>query len=258
VPRKRTNRTRPRAAPPVSARAVPRIALRTVPALVGASRVVVLSVGFFAPPDWDLVLRYIQEVHQGVVGWVDINEINLADDATRSWIDAQHAQMGRPAGASVRLGYYLFIDGQVSAYSSGLIDFKRDKVSLGVGIAAAIAAMYWRSTALGRGAFHAASFQASVRVINCFEAAITGRPQHATHQAPPPPQEGINEIELAFEVLGLAPSATQDEAKARFRALAKEWHPDRYANNAPKSAEASVRMTQINVAYSVICEARRW
>jgi hypothetical protein len=152
VPRKRMNRTGPRAVPPVSARAVPRVAPRSVPALVGASRVVVLSVGFFAPPDWDLVLRYIQEVHQGVVGWVDINEINLADNATRSWIDTQHAQMGRPAGASVRLGYYLFLDGRVSAYSSGLIDFKRDKVSLGVGIAAAIAAMYWRSTALGRGA----------------------------------------------------------------------------------------------------------
>ena len=62
----------------------------------------------------------------------------------------------------------------------------------------------------------------------------------------------------AFEVLGLAPSATEDEAKARFRALAKEWHPDRFTNNAPKSAEAGVRMTQINVAHSVICEARGW
>jgi len=258
VPRKRMNRTGPRAVPPVSARTVPRIAHRTVPALVGASRAVVISLGFFAPPDWDLVLRYIQEVHQGVAGWVDINEINFADNATRSWIDAQHAQMGRPAGASVRPGYYLFLNRQVSAYSSGLIDFKRDKVSLGVGFVAAIAALYWQRPALFGGAFHAARFQASVRVLQCFEAAISGRPQHATHQAPPPPQDGINEIVLAFEVLGLAPSATQDEAKARFRALAKEWHPDRFANNAPKSAEASVRMTQINVAYSVICEARRW
>lgn len=192
-----------------------------------------------------------------MVGWVDINEINLADDATRSWIDAQHAQMGRPAGASVRPGYYLFLDGQVSAYSSGLIDFKRDKISLGVGLAAAIAALYWQRTALFDGAVHAASFQASVRVLQVFEAAITGRPQHATHQ--PPLQEGtIDEIKLAFEVLGLPPSATQDEVKARFRGLAKEWHPDRFTNNAPKYAEASLRMTQINVSYSVICEARGW
>ena len=89
------------------------------------------------------------------------------------------------------------------------------------------------------------------------DAAITGQPQHATHQAPT--QEApIDEIELAFEVLGLAPSAMQDEAKARFRALAKEWHPDRFTNDAPKLAEARVRMTQINVAYSVICEVRGW
>jgi hypothetical protein len=205
----------------------------------------------------DVVLRYVQDAHQGMVCWVDVNEIDLADNAMRSWIDAQHAQMGRPAGASVRPGYYLFREGQVCAYNSGLIDVKRDKVSLGVGIAAAIAALYWRSTALFDGAFHLASFQASVRVLQCFDAAITGQPQHATHQAPP--QEApIDEIELAFEVLGLAPSATQDEVKARFRALAKEWHPDRFTNNAPKFAEASVQMTQINVAYSVICEARGW
>ena len=52
--------------------------------------------------------------------------------------------------------------------------------------------------------------------------------------------------------------SAEDEVKARFRALAKEWHPDRFTNNAPKLAEAGVRMRQINVAYSVICEARGW
>jgi DnaJ-domain-containing protein 1 len=156
----------------------------------------------------------------------------------------------------VRPGYYLFFDEQVWAYHSGLIDFKRDKLSLGVGIAA----LHWQIAALLDGAFHAASFQASVRVLQCFEAALTGQQPHGNHHAPPRPagEANVDEVGLAFEVLGLASSATHDEVKARFRALAKEWHPDRFTKNAPRSAEAGVRMSQINVAYSVVCEARGW
>jgi DnaJ-class molecular chaperone len=75
---------------------------------------------------------------------------------------------------------------------------------------------------------------------------------------PPAGESPIDEVGLAFEVLGLAPSAAHEEVKARFRALAKEWHPDRFTNDDPKSAEADMRMSQINVAYSVICEARGW
>lgn len=229
-------------------------------AMTRASRVTAILVGSFGPPRLDVVLGYVQAVYQGMVCWVDIDEISLADNATHSWIDAQHAQLGRPAGAPVRPGYYLFLDGQAVAYHSGLIDLKRDRASLGVGVAGVIAALYWQSNALLSGALQAASFQASVRVILCFDAAIADQQPGAPHQAPPPPAEepAIDELGLAFEALGLEASATQDEVKARFRALAKEWHPDRFTHDAPKLAEAGVRMRQINVAYSVICEARGW
>lgn len=240
---------------------VPRLGPLMAYAMIRASRVAAIFIGPFGPSPLDAVLRYVQEVHQGTACWLDAGEINLADNATRSWIDAQHERMGRPAGAPVRPGYYLFLDGQVSAYHSGLIDFKRDRFSLGVGIAAVIAALYWKNTSLFDTAFDAARIQASVRVLQCFEAAIAGPQQYATHEAPPPrPAEeaAIDEVVLAFEVLGLATSATQNEVKARFRALAKKWHPDRFTNNSTKCAEAGARMTQINAAYSVICEARGW
>jgi hypothetical protein len=229
-------------------------------AMTRTSRVAAILVGSFGPPRLDMVLGYVQAVHQGMVCWVDIDEINLAAIETRMWIDAQHARLGRPAGAPVRPGYYLFLDGQAVAYHSGLIDFKRDRASLGVGVAAVIAGLYWQSNVLLGGAVQAASFQASVRVVLCFDAAIAGQQPHAAHQAPPTPAEeaATDELGRAFEALGLAPSATQDEVQARFRALAKEWHPDRFTNDAPKLDEAGVRMRQINVAYSVICEARGW
>jgi hypothetical protein len=57
------------------------------------------------------------------------------------------------------------------------------------------------------------------------------------HQESPPAEEApIDEVGLAFEVLGLVPSAAQDEVKAGFRALAKEWHPDRKSSSAAGSA----------------------
>src|SRR5689334_10555073 len=126
----------------VSRSEVPRFDPLMAYGMVHASRVAAIFVGLFGPPGQDLVLRRVKEGHQGMVCWVDINEIDLADNATRSWIDAQHARLGRPACASVRLGYYLFLDGQVWAHHSGLIDFKRDKLSLGAGIAAGIAALF--------------------------------------------------------------------------------------------------------------------
>jgi len=226
--------------------------------LVRGTDIAVLLVGPFGPPRLDLVLNYVQKVQRGAVGWVDINEIDLSHDATRVWIDAQHERLGRPAGASVRPGYYLFCDGQVRAYHPGLIDFKRDKLSIGFGLVAALAALYAHNIDLLSDAFRVASLEASARVLLFFDAVITGKQSHAAPQTPPAVEPAIDEVGVAFDVLGLAPSAPHPEVKARFRALAKEWHPDRFTKDDPKSAEAGIRMSQINVAYSVICEARGW
>jgi hypothetical protein len=54
------------------------------------------------------------------------------------------------------------------------------------------------------------------------------------------------------EVLGLTPGATQDDAAAAFRALAKRWHPDRGGGKA-----AEERMAQINAAYDLL-RAAAW
>lgn len=232
-------------------------------AMIKASRIASIAVGPIAPagPDVgpDPVLSYIKVFRQGMAGWVDAHQIDLSDHSTRAWVDAQHRRLGHPAGAPVRRGYYLFLDGEARAYESGLVDFAHDTVSLGIGIAATIAAAWWQSMHLAEAAPRCASLQASVRVLERFEAAIAARQQSAPLGAPPPPSDAAaEEVRLAFETLGLSSAATHDEIKSRFRALAREWHPDRFAKNEPKAAEASSRMRQINVAYSVICAARGW
>lgn len=56
-----------------------------------------------------------------------------------------------------------------------------------------------------------------------------------------------------YQVLGVSPSASDEEIKAAYRKLAKQYHPDR--NNG--SPEAERRMMQINDAYTQIVEMRR-
>lgn len=56
-----------------------------------------------------------------------------------------------------------------------------------------------------------------------------------------------------YLVLGVSPSASEDEIKKAYRALAKKYHPD--VNNGSPQAEA--RMKEVNEAYSQVMKMRR-
>ena len=56
-----------------------------------------------------------------------------------------------------------------------------------------------------------------------------------------------------YSVLGVSPSASEDEIKKAYRALAKRYHPD--VNQG--SPEAERRMKDVNEAYSAIMKMRR-
>ena len=56
-----------------------------------------------------------------------------------------------------------------------------------------------------------------------------------------------------YQVLGISPSASDDDVKKAYRSLAKKYHPD--VNNGSKDAE--LRMKEINEAYSAILKMRR-
>ena len=58
-----------------------------------------------------------------------------------------------------------------------------------------------------------------------------------------------------YQVLGVSPNASDEEVKTAYRALAKKYHPDNYANN-PLADLAAEKMKEINEAYDTVMKMR--
>ncbi len=59
-----------------------------------------------------------------------------------------------------------------------------------------------------------------------------------------------------YKVLGVSPTATDEEVKTAYRELAKKYHPDNYANS-PLADLASEKMKEVNEAYDQVMQERR-
>lgn len=59
-----------------------------------------------------------------------------------------------------------------------------------------------------------------------------------------------------YSILGVAPSATDDELKKAYRDLARKYHPDTYQNN-PLADLAEEKMKEVNEAYETVTKMRK-
>lgn len=59
-----------------------------------------------------------------------------------------------------------------------------------------------------------------------------------------------------YKILGVSPTASDDEVKSAYRTLAKKYHPDNYADS-PLADLASEKMKEINEAYDQIVNERK-
>ena len=59
-----------------------------------------------------------------------------------------------------------------------------------------------------------------------------------------------------YQVLGVSPSASDDEVKKAYRDLARKYHPDNYQDN-PLADLAADKMKEINEAYDAVTRTRQ-
>ena len=59
-----------------------------------------------------------------------------------------------------------------------------------------------------------------------------------------------------YQILGISPSATDEEVKEAYRNLARKYHPDNYTADNPLADLATEKMQEINEAYDTIKNQR--
>jgi len=172
-------------------------------------------------------------------------------------------------------GYYLFVRGELRAHDLGLPAVTHDPKALAATFAWFVGAMH-DAAALAEAGRLATHLTAAYRIIQAFSSKLPMQEPASAHAGPTnkprgeaprqgsrrPPQASAtparDELAVAFEVLGLPMDAQHLAVKNRYRALAKQWHPDRLVGDQAREREAAIRIQHINVAYAVICRARGW
>ena len=59
-----------------------------------------------------------------------------------------------------------------------------------------------------------------------------------------------------YRVLGVSPSASDDEVKKAYRALCRKYHPDANINK-PNAEQAAAKFTEVQQAYEQIMDERK-
>ena len=60
-----------------------------------------------------------------------------------------------------------------------------------------------------------------------------------------------------YQVLGVSPTASDDEIKKAYRDLARKYHPDNFAGDATSAELANEKMQEVNEAYEQIMRERK-
>jgi hypothetical protein len=150
-------------------------------------------------------------------------------------------------------GYYLFRDGRLLAWHLGLP--LPDDVSrvicasmLGAGVAILMRNLRFLGVVIG----YAAEDAAAERTATHFrDAAAAADSQRATPDMP------HDELDKAYRTLGIKPTASDAELVRAWRAMQRQYHPDRAGPDVAEAERRSRRCAEINRARDLIRRHRR-
>lgn len=194
-------------------------------------------------------------------GVVNLRDLVTTPNAPLPFLHQSLRACGVPSAFGVLPGYWLFSEGALLAWNSGLpraVD--AGSIARGSWLAAVWSGFTGRTSFVVQ-ALHTGAKEATARrVAACFrqavEAGLHDQPRASAWQRPPTPDE---ELARAYETLAVSPQATDQEVKEAWRQRRREVHPDQHAHDPNLFERLSQRSALINHARDVIfAHRRRW
>lgn len=198
---------------------------------------------------------------------IDLGQVDLENLFIGTWVRWRNEELGRRPEASIAPGYYLFIDERITAFHPGTVDFDA------VGTAGAVASIIGHLTnkpevtRLGEVLMDAPLTQ---RVCAYFEPIIDEWVAAELRRAFDDSRRELNEkrvreqreredeaLRTAMIRLGIAETATQQEAKKIWRQVARVFHPDAVVGEDAKRVAHEV-FIELERQWQLVCSFKGW
>jgi hypothetical protein len=205
-----------------------------------------------ALPYNDALTRHLRDPGGGPVprGRVVLVELLLASAPAFAFLQQGVRACGVSRVFDVLPGYYLFEHGRMIAWESGFPTTADLDTILGASLLGAIGWVVSREPMLvAKAVYFGACEAVGARMAAQFERAAAEPRTHAQREAPPPP---IDELLHAYRLLGIDPSASDDQVNTAWRKRQAELHPDRAARDPAEFERRSRIAADLNRAREII------
>lgn len=161
-----------------------------------------------------------------------------------------------PSRVGVLPGYYLFDQGELLTWESGLLHASEAKDLVRHALSGAMWTALTRTFVLSGGRVEvSAEDVVARRIALTFLRALSARRrvhEHKTYASSPPPAGVGGELGWAYALLEVAPGASDREVKQAWRRRRVENHPDLFAHDPEERARRTHLSADLNRAWDVI------
>ncbi len=199
----------------------------------------------------------IEGCQQVRFGQLPLLDLFGSDNPALSYLHSEIIASGTSVPIAIPPGYYLFKQGQLLAWDSGLpatTDVK--KIISGSWLGTAIALITRNLLYAGIALRSAAEKATAERVAFHFQRATFKQrenPRQKSHQS----ETSSDELADAYRVLKVDPTASDDEINQAWRTMLQKFHPDRAARNPDEFDRMSRLCVEINRARDIIRKHRK-